>query len=196
MKGRPQVGTTNNMRALLELKDSRYRGNVVGLWACECGATKELPISRVKSNSAKSCGCLKTKHGEGGMRSPEYTAWQAMHARCSTSSNDADRYAARGIGVCQRWKDFSLFLADMGRKPTPQHSLGRIDNDQGYSPENCRWESAAEQMRNTSVSMLWTVRGETFPSCRAAAARFGVDHKTIRYWVKTAKEGCHATSRY
>lgn len=179
----------------------RWRGNVVAVWRCDCGATKQLPMARVKSGNAKSCGCLKTKHGharKSAERSQEYVAWQAMRSRVGAKpgSRDYEHYAAKGITVCERWLDFNSFLADMGPKPSPSHSLGRINNDAGYSPENCRWETPTEQMRNTSASLRWHIRGMEFASCREAGRHFSVDSKTIRYWVKTEKEGCYAVPKY
>jgi hypothetical protein len=179
---------------LIRVLDRRERGGRVGLWRCDCGTEKEIPFVRVKGGSSKSCGCLIRTHGATG--TPEYVAWGAMRARCSaTEGPDFNSYGARGIGVCARWSSFANFLADMGPKPSSAHSLGRRDNDKGYEPSNCRWETPEQQQRNTRMSKVWNIRGETFESCRAAASHFGVDHRTIRYWVQT-QEDCHATSRY
>ncbi len=183
-----------NMLELVEVLARRERGGRVGLWLCDCGNMKELPFGRVRSGKAKSCGCLLFKHGATGTR--EYVAWYAMRARCAaTEGPDFECYAARGIGICERWQTFENFLDDMGKKPSPSHSLGRLNNDLGYDPSNCRWETPAEQMRNTRASKRWTIHGLTFDSCRQAGAHFGVDSKTIRHWVKT-KEDCHAQQRY
>lgn len=183
-----------NMLELVEVLPRRHRNGRVGLWRCDCGTIKEIPFVNVRGGTAKSCGCLRSKHGATG--TPEYVAWNAMRARCAaTKGRDFESYAARGIAVCERWNSFENFLADMGPKPSPSHSLGRRDNDIGYEPGNCRWETPTEQARNTRVSKVWSIKGETFDSCRAAAAHFGVDHKTIRYWIKT-KEDCHAEPRY
>jgi len=184
---------------LMEKLPERWRGNVVGLWKCDCGEEKRLPMARVRAGQAKSCGCKRTKHGEckRGVNSPEYVAWIAMRARCSAKQGrDHEAYSARGISICERWASFDNFLNDMGRKPSPQHSLGRIDNNLGYSPRNCQWETPIQQQRNTRRSNRWHIKGRDFESVRAAAACFGVDHKTVRYWVKTSKDGCYAIPRY
>jgi len=81
----------------------------------------------------------------------EYRAWHALVRRCTDprTSNFRD-YGGRGITVCDRWRyDFMAFLSDMGPRPSPTHSLDRWDNDAGYTPENCRWATATQQMLNT-----------------------------------------------
>lgn len=104
---------------LVETLPERWRNNVVGLWRCDCGKEKKLPMFRVKSGHAKSCGCLKLKHGGAarGTKTAEYTAWLAMHSRCNaTEGRDAKTYRERGITVCERWQAFENFLADMGKR--------------------------------------------------------------------------------
>lgn len=185
--------------SLIRVSPDRFRGGRVGIWKCDCGTEKAIPFGRVRSGQAKSCGCLRLKHGlasRSSDRSAEYVAWQAMRARCAaTKGRDYDAYAARDIGVCERWSEFNNFLNDMGEKPTPSHSLGRINNDLGYGPGNCRWETPTQQLRNTRKSMIWKIKGEVFESCRDAAEHFSVDHRTVRYWVKTRGD-CDAIARY
>jgi hypothetical protein len=75
--------------------------------------------------------------------------WKNMHLRCSHPGHRAyGNYGARGITVCERWKDFALFVADVGERPGPDYSLDRIDNARGYEPENVRWATRTEQARN------------------------------------------------
>jgi hypothetical protein len=112
---------------------------------CDCGNITKVPSSSLGSNRTKSCGCLRkeknkilnTKHGY--HQSPTWRTWNGMKQRCLNSNNpEWDIYGGRGIQVCERWMKFENFLADMGERPE-KHVLHREKNDEGYSPENCKW---------------------------------------------------------
>lgn len=95
---------------------------------------------------------------EGIPRTPEKRVYYYMRARCLCSTNkDYGRYGGRGIAICDRWlrrvEGFQNFLADMGARPSDLHMLDRIDNDGGYSPENCRWVLMKDQVRNREVTL-------------------------------------------
>ena len=81
---------------------------------------------------------------------PEYRAWSSMRRRCkSKSSQYAPYYRDLGITVCTRWDNYENFLADVGRRPSPNHSLDRYPNQIGnYEPDNVRWATHSEQMSN------------------------------------------------
>ena len=101
-----------------------------------------------------------------GMRqSSEYRAWNGMKQRCFNPNHKRySDYGGRGITVCDRWlNSFENFFADMGTKPSPKHSLDRIDNDGDYSAENCRWATKAEQQNNQRNNKpLITIGKETY----------------------------------
>lgn len=132
------------------------------LFKCECGSEKMISRTNVKSGSSKSCGCLKRIKSDYYRKYPkEYNTWSGMKARCGNPKNkDFYRYGGRGINVCDRWlSSFPSFIDDMGGKPSPEHSLDRINNAEGYSKDNCRWASVVEQNNNRRTNRIMTHYG-------------------------------------
>lgn len=86
----------------------------------------------------------------GGRATPEWNAWRNMIRRChEEGATHYEYYGGRGIKVCERWREsYASFLAHVGRRPSPQHSLDRINNAKGYRPGNVRWATKTEQANN------------------------------------------------
>lgn len=134
------------------------------------------------------------KHGgySGGSETPEHYIWRSMLVRCTKTDNRSYRYyGGRGIKVCDRWMQFENFLADMGRRPTPQHSLERIDNDKGYEPSNCVWDTHSAQQKN-KTSTRYYFNGYLALTLVEVAALLGISKELaswrFRQW-KTFEKG-------
>lgn len=140
---------------------------------CKCGSVKSISLSDIMSNRTKSCGCYSrirarekaikrnTMHGMYG--TPEYSAWMSMKKRCLNPQHHYFKhYGGRGITICESWiKSFIRFFNDMGERPSPNHSLDRIDNNNGYCKDNCRWATKKQQGRNKRSNRMLTIEQET-----------------------------------
>jgi len=115
----------------------------------------------------------------------EYVAWRNMRRRCYYEKDSAyENYGGRGIKVCPQWRDdFQQFFDDVGPKPSPKHSLDRIDNDGDYEPGNVRWAVEKTQCRNKRSNVLVTWRGKTM-TVVAWAERLGLKEDTLRRRLK------------
>lgn len=116
-----------------------------------------------------------------------HNIWCSMRQRCSNPGSEFYAYyGGRGIIVCERWDDFAVFAADMGERPSPQHSLERKDNDKNYEPSNCRWATMKEQCRNRGNNVVYTYRGQT--QCLAAwAEQTGLKYATLYMALRRGK---------
>lgn len=143
------------------------RSQAMWLWVCDCGKEHLATAGGVKSGSTKSCGCYKLEtvkkiHKTHGMfYTREYSSWGRMIQRCT---NEKDKkfplYGGRGITVCERWRNsFEAFYADMGPRPSPDHSIDRIDVNGNYEPGNCRWATKKEQARNRRSNVIISFGG-------------------------------------
>lgn len=139
-------------------------GQSYWLCKCDCGNKREVIGSSLKLGFSKSCGCLQKetiyqlnfKHGCAirGKATRTWRIWQGMKDRCNrTTSLIYKWYGGRGISVCERWLVFKNFLADMGEAPEGL-TLDRKDNNGNYEPDNCRWITQAQQIRNSNSTKL------------------------------------------
>lgn len=163
---------------------------------CECGVIIYVRPRDLKLGIVRSCGCLNKdtqrkrltemnrKHGcaPRGAQTSEYRVWAAMKSRClNPNSTEYAFYGGRGIKVCRRWMTFENFIADMGQKPSPKHSIDRLNSNGNYKPGNCKWSTHAEQDRNRRSNRNFTVNGMTF--CMTDwAKRLEIPYKTL--WMK------------
>ena len=107
-----------------------------------------------------------------------------MRARCDNPTNALYyKYGARGIQVCERWETFENFYADMGPRPSPKHTIDRIDGEGNYTPENCRWATSKEQQRNLKNNVFLEYNGKSMIAADWAKI-VGINAKTIHCRVQ------------
>ena len=164
---------------------------------CDCGTETTTRVVSVYNGNTTSCGCVgrqrllehcrgeanaNFKHGMS--ESPEFMVWKSMIQRCQDPNcTTYHRYGARGIGVCRRWQEFANFFADMGYRPTPQHTLERKNGARGYMPSNVVWATRTTQAVNRSTTTWATVSGKRI-CVEHAAKHFGIHPETVRSRVK------------
>jgi len=187
------VGKKFGRLTVLRLSEKTVSGTK-WVCACDCGKNTSVTTSKLKSGGTKSCGCLASemlsrrnfKHGHtaGNKFTPEYHSWASMITRCyNQKSKSYKSHGAKGVGVCDRWRNsFENFIADMGPRP-PGHSLDRICNTGSYTPKNCRWATGVVQARNRSSTLFVTVGGST-KSLMEWCDIYGVKRARIRSMVE------------
>lgn len=141
-----------------------------GGWGCRCDCGRIFYKARaeLKAHPLASCGCktkevlsLRNRNRTHGMsRTPEFKTWNQMISRCTNPHPSHYLYYGR-VSVCERWRNsFENFLKDMGPRPSPKHSIDRIDGGGNYEPSNCRWATRREQAQNTNRNVYIEHNGQ------------------------------------
>lgn len=156
---------------------------------CECGSEVEVVSQSLRRGSTTSCGCYQRERVK--VQRSEYTAvgfrdhplhvvWLGMIQRCNNPRSKAYKdYGGRGIAICERWKRFENFAADMGDRPDGM-TIERVDVNGNYEPGNCKWATHLEQVRNRRVTTYVELDGERV-SLSECAERFGISKVTLRW---------------
>lgn len=185
----PYLRSGEKFNRLTVVKDCQWARDKASV-KCDCGVEKSIGAFAVRSGKTKSCGCLLKEHNERQSeadplkheRRYTYRSWEAMIARCMGEDHPHyDRYGGRGITVCDRWLLFENFLSDMGYRPQGL-VLDRINNDDGYYKDNCRWTTQKVNTRNRSrFNNVLTAFGES---------------KTVAEWAEDSRCKTNVTNLY
>jgi len=181
-------------RLLATERDFSVKKKTNWICSCECGNKTSVFAPDLLSGRIKSCGCYRAdmlakrfSHGNcrNGKISPTYKSWANMLQRCSNPNWHAYRhYDGRGIAVCEEWHSFSVFLSEMGERPTG-HSIERKDNNAGYSKQNCRWATRSEQISNRQNTISVTLDGQT-KTLKQWCAVMNLNYTSVWYRIRRA----------
>lgn len=160
------------------------------LCRCECGTEKVVWHQHLTSGRiTKSCGCIlkeavgNAHRSHGKSHSREYHTWWSMRQRCEYPNHPSyGDYGGRGVRVCERWKVFANFYADMGDRPQGM-TLDRIDPNGDYEPGKCRWANSKLQQRNKRSNRFLTIDDETLPLV-SWAERYHMNPETVSYRIR------------
>jgi hypothetical protein len=169
-------------------------GHIKWVCQCECGNVSEYIATRVRLNRVSQCRSCATNvttqkitvHGMKG--SLAYNSWQSIKARClNKSCKDFEKYGAKGISICNEWKnDFLLFFSYVGAPPSKAHTIDRIDNNKGYEPGNVRWATRSQQQRNKTCS-VYVTNGNEVLHINEVAKRLGISRGAAHLRLKRGK---------
>lgn len=174
------------------------------VWECRCvcGVARRVQATHLQTGASKSCGCLAdevrgdARREHGLSNTPEYMTWNRIKDRCHNPNTPSFRYyGGRGIVVCQQWREsFSAFLEHMGPRPSPRHSIDRVDFNGNYEPGNCRWATSKQQGRNTRRNHYVIVDGQRMTLIEASELT-GVNYGTLKWRIRKGQSIEQATGR-
>lgn len=180
-----------NLTVIRETGRNEY-GDVLWLCKCDCGNNHIVKSVNLVHGYVKSCGCMRNQmisdanktHGKVGTRI--YNSWHCMKSRCYNANNEHFKdYGARGITVCEEWKDNFQAFYDwaMSHGFREDLTIDRIDVNKGYTPENCRWATAKEQQRNRRITIFLDYNGERKPLAEWAEIK-GINRKVLERRIR------------
>lgn len=187
---------------VIKLHDKRAnRGQTLWVCRCDCGNERLVMSQNLTRGNSKSCGCLcrentsKANSTHRLTKHPAYKSWLSMRKRCYGNDPHAYKYyGSRGIKMCERWNKFENFWEDMNSTWKDGLEIDRIDNDGNYCPENCRWATRKEQVRNTRFTHWVEFKGQ-----RKSVAEWseitGIPYGTLHSRVYTGWTGERALTQ-
>ena len=184
-----RIGERHGNLVIVGIKGSGR--HIIAECVCDCGNRCEIGIQcLLDKRHGHSCGCMNGKQSiiHGKSKTTEHRIWRGMIQRCyNTNTTHYKNYGGRGIEVCDRWRySFLNFFNDMGARPSPKHSIDRIDNDGPYSPENCRWATQEEQAKNKRNVIKIEYKGGIY-TCSELAKILGLTTGTVRSYYHQQK---------
>lgn len=184
------------LTAISHIPGSSRGAGVMWAFRCDCGkeivangrAVRRGNITECSTCASESRRKARTTHGM--TNSDEYRIWEAMRRRCyNENSVFFERYGGRGIEICKEWMhSFEAFFNDMGPRPSSNHTIDRINNDAGYSHDNCRWATHLEQANNKSNNNNIKIDGKV-KTLAQWSREYGLNESTIRGRIKRGVSG-------
>lgn len=178
-------GQTFGRLTVLHRVENKQYGKTIFLCKCSCGKESVVNSPQLKNGSTQSCGCLHqeirskllTTHGMS--KTHLYRTWKSMMSRCYNAHTHAYKnYGGRGITVYEQWHDFLKWKDYMGDKPSPKHTIERINNNGNYEPGNVKWSTRKEQANNTRRNHIIEFNGQT-KTVRQWSEHTGIPYKTL-----------------